>query len=532
VQSSERPAGVPPTAQSTFSVMTRLWAIAVLTIAVVVACERVPLTSPTGSTITLSVDRDTLPINGQATITAVVLETSGTPVHNGTTVTFQTSLGRTEPVEAQTVNGKAVVTFLAGSTSGTAIVNAFSGGARTGTTSGNSSSGSGVSIKIGTAAAERVSVRTEPLNVPVTGGTVTVVAGIFDASGNPITNTPVAFSADFGSLSSNTAITDANGEARVSLTTNRTTKITVTAGTKTGEFTLGALSPPTVTISCGTSGNNSATVGVPVSCTIRPTAGQSGPGNSSSTAPIQNVTVNWGDGTGEQPLGAVASGTDSVVQHTYSQPGTYSVTASATDVNSQRGSTTISIVVSRSTPSGFTLACPTSPQNAGSPGSFTFTPATNPTIAVSNVTVDFGDGSSRNLGAPTAPQSFLKTYSDPGGYTATATVTDITGQRGTATCTVVVNRSQPTVTITQPSPPANVNVPEQFTVQASASSGAPPITNVTVTRRDTGEVIYNGGSGGTFVYTFSATGTYVLDARAVDSTGSVATSSLPVRVDP
>src|SRR5437870_5043547 len=123
----EDPAGSPSAIKRPrLSVMTRLWVIAVLTVGVVVACDRVPLTSPTGSTIALSVDRDTLPINGQATVIAIVSEVTGIPVHNGTTVTFQTSLGRIDPIEAQTVNGKATVTFLAGTVSGTANLSAFS----------------------------------------------------------------------------------------------------------------------------------------------------------------------------------------------------------------------------------------------------------------------------------------------------------------------------------------------------------------------------------------------------------------------
>ncbi len=89
-------------------------------------------------------------MNGQATVRAVVSESSGTPVHNGTTVTFQPSIGRTDPVEAQTVNGIATVTYLAGTVSGTGFIHAFSGAARTG--SGNASSG-GVEVKIGAAAA-------------------------------------------------------------------------------------------------------------------------------------------------------------------------------------------------------------------------------------------------------------------------------------------------------------------------------------------------------------------------------------------
>src|SRR5262245_24966595 len=178
VQSSSSPSR-PSSASPQYILLTRLWVIAVLTVVGVVSCDRVPLTSPTGSTISISIDREILPIGGTATVTAVVTEISGTPVHNGTTVTFQTSIGRTDPGEAETVNGKAIATFFAGSVSGAGVIHAFSGPARTG--SGNSSGG-GATVRIGTAGAERVAVRSEPLNVPVTGGTVTVIATLFDAA--------------------------------------------------------------------------------------------------------------------------------------------------------------------------------------------------------------------------------------------------------------------------------------------------------------------------------------------------------------
>src|SRR5690554_4663246 len=89
----------------------RLGLVAVASVIVVVACDTVPLTSPTGSTITLSIDQSVLPLEGQATVTAVLTESSGTAVHNGTVVTFQPSIGRVDPVEAKTVNGVATATF-------------------------------------------------------------------------------------------------------------------------------------------------------------------------------------------------------------------------------------------------------------------------------------------------------------------------------------------------------------------------------------------------------------------------------------
>ena len=87
-----------------------------------------PLAAPTDSTITLFASSTTVGLNGSIEITATVIESAGTPVQNGTVVTFTTTLGTIEPNEASTNNGKVTVTLLAGTRSGTAEVRAFSGG--------------------------------------------------------------------------------------------------------------------------------------------------------------------------------------------------------------------------------------------------------------------------------------------------------------------------------------------------------------------------------------------------------------------
>jgi hypothetical protein len=503
--------------------LTRLWAIAVLTVGVVVACDKVPLTSPTGSTININIDQTTLPIGGQTSVRAVVTESSGQPVHNGTEVNFIASLGSFNPPSAETVNGVATTTFIAGTTSGTTKINAYSGGASTG--SGNSSSG-GIEVKIGTAGTERVAVRTEPLNVPVTGGTVVVVAAIYDASGNAIKNTPVTFSSDFGSLSSAVATTDSNGEARVSLTTNRTTKITVTAGAKTGDFTLAALTPPSVTLACSTgTATNVGTVGLPLSCKITPTVS----GNNSSSAPIQNVTINWGDNTGEQPLGVVTG--ETTVAHTYTSAGLYQVQAAATDTNSQRGVSIVSVNVTRSLPTITFSTCPSATGTVNVPMAFGVTPATSPTIPLQNVTITFGDGSSRDLGQITGATGFTKAFSAEGGYTVTATVTDTIGQRGTSSCSVVVAKSAtPTITFSQTSnktPAAVVGTPETFSITITGLSSGVTIQQVTVTLERTGEVLYNQASAGTFA-TSKVQANDILTLRVTDSTGNVTVLQLVV----
>ena len=101
-----------------------------MAVAFLSACDKVPLLAPTESTITLTSSTTVVPVNGSAEITASVTESAGTPVQNGTVVTFTSSFGNIEPNEARTQGGKATVRFVASSQSGTAKVGAFSGAAR------------------------------------------------------------------------------------------------------------------------------------------------------------------------------------------------------------------------------------------------------------------------------------------------------------------------------------------------------------------------------------------------------------------
>src|SRR5436190_10541501 len=80
-----------------------------------VACERVPLLAPTGSTITLTASTTALSANGSTILVAQVIEAAGTPPHSGTHIIFTTTLGRVVPPEVETdVNGRAAATFFAG----------------------------------------------------------------------------------------------------------------------------------------------------------------------------------------------------------------------------------------------------------------------------------------------------------------------------------------------------------------------------------------------------------------------------------
>jgi hypothetical protein len=471
-----------------------LYPIAFLAISILGACEKVPLTAPTGSTVTLTLSRTSVALNDRIEVIATVIESSGTPVHNGTLVTFTGPLGRFDPPEARTVGGVARTTFI-GTTSGTGAITAFSGGA-TASTGENA-------VRVGSAAAERITIRTDPATLPANGGTVQVIANVQDVSGNALPNAAVNFTVDNGTLSSNTGFTDANGEARVTLTTTRTTKIDANVAGKPASFTVSALPAPAVSVTGCTS---NPVVGVNVSCTVTPTINTNG-------APISNVTINWGDGTGDQSLGTITGAT--TVSHTYNRADVYTVSASATDAAGQTGRGSATVAVTRQIPS-ISITGPAT-GTAGTPVNFTVTPPNSSTLPASNVTVEFGDGTSRNLGAITGPTTVQKTYSSTGNYVASATVTDTAGTRNTASTAIQINNAPAiTVTFTHDSPPANAGQSEVFTVGASGGSGN--ITNIRVTL-DNGTVLYSGPPG-SFTWTPPSPGTYTLTAVATDSAGN------------
>ena len=210
---------------------------------VAAACDTVPLTAPTGSALTITAASSFVPTGGTTEVTAFVIEESGTPVQNGTTVRFATNLGRMDPIEAQTRNGYAVSTFIAGDSSGIADVSATSGGVGTSPpTGGNgdngnppatSTSGSSVRITVGAAAVETIVLAANPGSVPSSGGTVDLLATVASATGRSMSGVLVTFASSEGQLSSPTALTDVNGQARTTLTTTRTATVTASAGTKT-----------------------------------------------------------------------------------------------------------------------------------------------------------------------------------------------------------------------------------------------------------------------------------------------------------
>src|SRR5688572_12361102 len=167
---------------------------AVLALPLVSACDKMPLLAPTGTVITILPASLTVPANGEVEIVATVIErgtastgtgtgatstpAAGTPVHNGTLVSFTTTIGRIEPREARTHNGEARAKFIGDGQSGTPKITAYSGGAST----------TLETLLVGSAGAERVSVSAQ--NLGSSGGSTQVTARVENAAGSGLGGVP------------------------------------------------------------------------------------------------------------------------------------------------------------------------------------------------------------------------------------------------------------------------------------------------------------------------------------------------------
>ena len=454
--------------------------LALFTLSVVpmVACERVPLLAPSGSTLTLTSPTTALPVNGTAPIGVQVIEPSGTPPHSGTHVTFTTTLGTLFPTEAETdSSGQAIVQFRAGSASGTATISAISGGASVGATGT-------LKILVGTAAVGKVVINASPSLVPSLGGSSTISTQVYDVNGNVLAAAPVSFSTTAGVLSSTLAVTDANGAAQVVLSTSTQAVVTASVGSTappaTGGGGTGGGGTATPTPSATGTASASVTVGVAGSptLTITPPATISAgvpagftfviAAAANNPSPVRQVTVKWGDSSPEQSLGAITGST--AVSHVYASPGNYIIVATVTDSFGNVVNVSTSVSVNPKPQPTVSLTLNTTNPTAGTDVAFTasIAPAANSNTVIQSASVDFGDGTKTELGAVTGTAiSLHHSYQAGGTYTVTVSATDSNGGVGTAVTTVFVQASAPLgVSLTASTTPSGANTTVTFTATA------------------------------------------------------------------
>lgn len=368
-----------------------------------------PLLAPTNTTIRLVASAGLVAVGGSIDITAIVIESAGTPVQNGTVVSFTSALGSFEPREGRTQNGQVTVKFIAGAQSGTAKVSAFSGGSKS----------DDLDILVGAAAAGQVTLRTSNTTVPTTGGTVTLTAVVIDLAGNPLRSAQVSFFTTAGSLNPSVALTNDRGEASTDLFTNVNAKVTAQLGSGTtavkGEIDITAKDLPFVKIEVvGGPTATSSEVGLPTVFSLRHE-------NATASSAIRSVRVDFGDGR-STTLGALP-GTQTV-SNTYTRTGFYTVTVTATDALGLIGVTSMILQVNDRFAIPLTL---TSSALGGLVINFSATASPRTGTTIRSYEWDFGDGqSTTTTGGLTTHR-----YSAAGNYRVTLRVVATNGDQGT-----------------------------------------------------------------------------------------------------
>lgn len=385
------------------------------------ACEKVPLLAPTDSTISLTLSEETtnVGLNSTLQVTAIVIEGSGTAPQNGTVVTFTTTLGHLDPVEARTTNGRASTTFHTGNRSGTATLRAFSGGADAGEGSASAQ------VAIGGAAGDTtLALRVE--GTSNNGRNTALVAYVSDADTNPISGINVSFKTDKGQLTRGLDVTDANGEARTTLITSESASVTAQAGGATD--TIDVVFPGALNLVVASPADGAAAeVGQIVTFRLTPDA----------EATFTDVIVNFGDGTPEQNLGRVTA--ERTFQHIYNQRGTYTITARGTTTTGSTATASVLVQINDRAPLTVNVTTPTPNVTLVSNAVISFTAtatagAANTAVAISRVDWDFGDGNGRTTTGLTTTYR----YNTIGNFTVRVRVISTDGREGTAILTVRV----------------------------------------------------------------------------------------------
>lgn len=380
---------------------------------IAVACDKVPLLAPTGTVITLIPESPTASLNSSVNIIATVIENgtgvtsgastkgAGTPVQNGTVVNFTTTLGSIEPAEARTHNGQVTVRLVTGNQSGTATITAYSGG-----TSAQKD------VKVGTAAAGRVTVTATPQTLGSSGGTSVITAVVTDDTGRSIAGVPVTFSTTKGTVTPTSAVTDANGVATATLTTSAGADVTVSAGAQSGKVTVNVNARAGVTISSSTT---NPTAGAPVTFAV----------SVATSANVNNVRVDFGDGSG-QDLGPLTGSTN--VAHNYSAPGSYRPTATAFPAGGDPESVSTTVNV------GAMSVTVTGPGSTGVGTAATFTATPSSGTQVDHFTWTYDDGTVHT----TTGNQDTHIFNSKGTHQVRVDVFAVGGAQGTASTAISI----------------------------------------------------------------------------------------------
>jgi hypothetical protein len=308
-------------------------------------------------------------------------------------------------------------------------------------------------------------------------GTAEITASVLESGGYAVQNgTMVTFTTTLG-----TVIPSEVG------TTNGKATVIFNAGTQAGTAVINAYSGANSTTGSTTTGTGGATtttgsgvsivVGAAAANTLVLTASPSSLSQTGGTSVITATVYDTNNNALPGVLVAFSTdqGTLSPVSATTNASGqaqTGLTTNQAATVTATVGAKTGTVKVTTTALPTVTLTGPTSTPTAGLTSTFSLTVAAGSGSApIRTVVLDFGDGTSMNLGAATGSISVPHVYRISGSFTVTATALDSSGQSTSMAIPIVVYPSVPfLLTVTGPS--GRVGTPINLTAVPAAGSPA------------------------------------------------------------
>jgi PKD repeat protein len=464
-------------------------------ITVVPGCKKVPLYALDG-TITLSANKTALRTGGdKATITIIGFGADGKPMHDNTVVLLTTTLG-TLPSSVDLEDGRATAELISTNTNGTAVITAQSG---------KVISTNPLSIVIGSAAVNFLTIAANPPSFNNVGGRSQIKVGVYDASGNPVPNVLVSLTANSGRFDQGGGMYTTDSQGRISdwLAVTQTTHVTAECNSKKTEMdvtvTTGKL--PTAEFSYSPSAPSKAD-----------NVFFNGSLSHSDNGPIATYTWDFGDGMSAQGV---------QVAHYFNDAKSYDVMLTVTDSTGAVGMThkTVTITINPNPIAIFSFS-PQSPVK-NTPVYFTGGQSTATNATIVSYAWNFGDGS-----AVASGDSVTHTFANAMTYSVTLKVTDSKGGTG---------QSSQSITVTAYKPP---------TANFSFSPAAPLTTdyvyfNGTISTAGDGAIVsyswdFGDGSGVATgpapSHQFTTANTYQVTLTVTDSNGlsSVAQKSIVV----
>jgi hypothetical protein len=296
------------------------------------ACDKMPLTAPSGAVIAVLAGANAIPVGGSTTLTISLTEGggatsgtggaggattttsgSGTPVENGTVIYVSTTLGTVQPSQVTTTNGIATVTLVAGAATGTATITAYSGGVT------NSAKPTTVAVvgglSITAPSASQVSTATTfSLTVATSGSSSGSTAT--NVGGNVVVDFGDSSTTSLGAVNTNTTVTHLYATAGLFTITATTTYSSGTSTSSTASLVVNPLSA-SVGFSSGSSAAHGTSAGLAV--TLSNALATAGNTTTAVSPSIDHFEWDFGDGTTLSTSSASAT-------HVFATAGTYTVT--------------------------------------------------------------------------------------------------------------------------------------------------------------------------------------------------------------